>query len=233
MTKKKPNKPVPGDEGTERMGMPSAARDAALEEAAAELESLVSGCEDPTFNGALWYGAEKIRRLKSIAGPVASATTAKQGDAHALAVSAGFAYQYDERRGVHHYRGEIEQIEKLIALATPAPVQQAAPSAPTDISAQLREYAGNPGYSHNDYADTMRQAADEIERYYGGMLARKKSAKKSDARAAAPAQPVGLSDERISQIAMEIGMGTTSYELDPGAYCRRFARAILAAKEAP
>jgi len=35
---------------------------------------------------------------------------------------------------------------------------------PTDLSEQLREYAGNSGYSHNDYADTMLAAASEIER---------------------------------------------------------------------
>lgn len=32
------------------------------------------------------------------------------------------------------------------------------------LAVQLREYASNPGYSHQDYADTMRQAADELER---------------------------------------------------------------------
>lgn len=52
--------------------------------------------------------------------------------------------------------------------------------APTDISKRLREYASNPGYSHNDYADTMRAAAEEIERYYGGMLAWKQTAEKKD-----------------------------------------------------
>jgi hypothetical protein len=35
---------------------------------------------------------------------------------------------------------------------------------PTDISKQLREYAADSGYSHNDYADTMLAAALEIER---------------------------------------------------------------------
>ena len=34
---------------------------------------------------------------------------------------------------------------------------------PTDISNQLREYAADSGYSHNDYADTMLAAASEIE----------------------------------------------------------------------
>lgn len=34
---------------------------------------------------------------------------------------------------------------------------------PADVVLALREYASNPGYSHNDYADTMRQAAHCIE----------------------------------------------------------------------
>jgi hypothetical protein len=34
---------------------------------------------------------------------------------------------------------------------------------PADIVIALRDYASNPGYSHNDYADTMRQAAHCIE----------------------------------------------------------------------
>lgn len=37
-------------------------------------------------------------------------------------------------------------------------------AAPSDLSTQLREYAGNNSYSHNDYANTMRQAADEFDR---------------------------------------------------------------------
>lgn len=35
---------------------------------------------------------------------------------------------------------------------------------PTDLSKQLREYAADSGYSHNDYADTMLAAASEIDR---------------------------------------------------------------------
>lgn len=33
----------------------------------------------------------------------------------------------------------------------------------TPISKQLREYAGNPNWSHGDCADTMLAAADEID----------------------------------------------------------------------
>lgn len=52
-----------------------------------------------------------------------------------------------------HCGVEIEQDE---------PVQQ--PAAPLCLVAQLREFAGDAGYSHNDYADVMRHAAEEIER---------------------------------------------------------------------
>lgn len=37
-----------------------------------------------------------------------------------------------------------------------------APSSDAALVQQLREYAGNAGYSHNDYADTMRQAAEAL-----------------------------------------------------------------------
>jgi hypothetical protein len=75
----------------------------------------------------------------------------------------------------------------------------------TDLSKQLREYAKNPGYSHNDYADTMRQAADEIERYYGGMLAWKRTAEAKDREFAASLStpsPVSAS-ERVPEEMVE------------------------------
>lgn len=34
-----------------------------------------------------------------------------------------------------------------------------------NLAAQLLEYASNPGYSHNDYADTMRAAAKSLSSY--------------------------------------------------------------------
>lgn len=39
---------------------------------------------------------------------------------------------------------------------------------PSDLPGQLREYASNNGYSHQDYADTMRQAADALDRQQRG-----------------------------------------------------------------
>jgi hypothetical protein len=36
---------------------------------------------------------------------------------------------------------------------------------PVEIANELREYAGNSGYSHNDYADVMRQAAGMLEAF--------------------------------------------------------------------
>lgn len=50
-----------------------------------------------------------------------------------------------------------QQLESLPFAASQA--QQ-----PTELSKQLREYAADSGYSHNDYADTMLAAASEIER---------------------------------------------------------------------
>jgi hypothetical protein len=70
-------------------------------------------------------------------------------------------------------RAMVAEIAELRAAAVP--------TAPTDISAQLREFAGNPGFSHCDYADVMRLAADECERFYGGMAAWKRTAEKKDA----------------------------------------------------
>lgn len=40
----------------------------------------------------------------------------------------------------------------------------------SDLVIRLREYADEPGYSHNDYADTMKEAADEIERKLGTLV---------------------------------------------------------------
>lgn len=65
----------------------------------------------------------------------------------------------------------------------------------TEISADLREYAGNPGYSHGDYADTMRKAADEIERYYGGMMNWKRAAEAKDAQFSALKAAGGVPQE--------------------------------------
>lgn len=43
-------------------------------------------------------------------------------------------------------------------------VQQAGDERSVALSKRLREYAANSGYSHGDYADAMRQAADDIGR---------------------------------------------------------------------
>ncbi len=92
---------------------------------------------------------------------------------------------------------------KLMTGQVDAPVQAQEPRKPTNISQRLREYAGNPGYSHNDYADTMRVAADECESFYRGMVAWKENAQQKDRtiidlRAklaeAAPVQPVAVLD---------------------------------------
>lgn len=49
----------------------------------------------------------------------------------------------------------VSDVEAL--LAAPAAGQ-------AGLATELREFASNPGYSHNDYADTMRAAAAELDR---------------------------------------------------------------------
>lgn len=111
------------------------------------------------------------------------------------------------------------------------------PTRPTDISDSLREYAGNPGYSHSDYADTMRRAADECERFYGGMMNWKRTADQKDSEinelraklAAAEARTV-LTDEQIMYATCDLRL--TDYEMLIE-YNIAIARAILAASAAP
>jgi len=102
---------------------------------------------------------------------------------------------------------------------------------PTDISARLREYADNNGYSHNDYADTMRAAADEIERYYGGMMAWKATVEAAavvpEGWKLAPIEPtdamasaalgVSLDDRSINGVAQYRAMLATAPEAPGGA----------------
>lgn len=68
----------------------------------------------------------------------------------------------DEQKGVSLYQADRHWAIHQRALAM-APKQEV--RMPTDICEYLREFADNNGYSHNDYADTMRAAADEMERY--------------------------------------------------------------------
>jgi hypothetical protein len=61
-----------------------------------------------------------------------------------------------------------------------------------DIVNELREFAGNPGYSHGDYADTMRKAANSIE-----MLRARFWTHVAQAEAApAPAEPVATDEQQ-------------------------------------
>lgn len=99
---------------------------------------------------------------------------------------------------VGRLRAIAAQVQALESCAQrPAPAV-AGDAQRTDISARLREYASNPGYSHNDYADTMHAAAYEIERYYGGMLAWKQTAETKDKK---------LSDEIQARVTERIATG--------------------------
>lgn len=68
---------------------------------------------------------------------------------------------------IHGQQREIERLSAEVARLTAA--------APTDLSTRLRESA-DAVMLQADRAKLMRSAADEIERYYGGMMAWKRSA---------------------------------------------------------
>lgn len=71
-----------------------------------------------------------------------------------------------------------------------APVQAQEPRKTTDISKRLREWACERAIAAH-YADLMLVAADEIERYYVGMMNWKATAEAKDS---APVQPVAVPD---------------------------------------
>jgi hypothetical protein len=83
--------------------------------------------------------------------------------------------------GLCCWNGDTDGVYPLHGVPAPAPKQTAAPAgnqaAPAvaalsdepqldqlSLPGWLRHFAADGGYSHNDYADTMRQAAEEIER---------------------------------------------------------------------
>lgn len=66
---------------------------------------------------------------------------------------------------------------------------------PTELSAQLREYASDSGYSHHDYADTMLAAAYEIERC-AARLAASQAQNEQDQQ---PAQEPSLSNTKYAE----------------------------------
>jgi hypothetical protein len=133
------------------------------------------------------------------------------------------------------HRTDIEYVRADRATAAPAaPVQTAEP---TDLSKRLRQYAARaPEHAVRSIATKdLIAAADEIDRYYGGMMAWKQTAEKKDrdwnaermgrendriaARVAAPvhaaleqAQP-----EQIARVILKlIGEGAMDWKAAPG-----------------
>lgn len=53
----------------------------------------------------------------------------------------------------------------LRALLSAPPAAETPKTTRMGLVMQLREYASDPGFSHNDYADSMHMAADEIEKF--------------------------------------------------------------------
>ena len=93
---------------------------------------------------------------------------AKPNDSQEWArISGAVAHQLIERHA-DDWREAGDMMEAFAAsraAARPAVVlSDEPPQDQLSLPGWLRHFAADSGYSHNDYADTMRQAADEIER---------------------------------------------------------------------
>lgn len=194
MTKKKPNKPVPGDEGTERMGMPSAARDAEIPlpgklkawrdgAGSAELGPSYSAGDDAFASDVVELIARYKSVLKSIAGPVADI---------------GAAIHYPACWDTAAYPTVRDALTEIAAFkcskCTPAPVQQAAPSEAfmhciTETIAQRNRAKrfGDMPFTVAELEKMLSEAGVTLADHAGGFT--------TWSFAAAPAQPVGLSDD--------------------------------------
>jgi hypothetical protein len=161
--------------------------------------------------------ADRIRNTSGLAAPASPEhVQVELSDRDTLAFAIARAA---ERRGIIGANTTLTGPQLIMLCDALAAPSAAAPAAPTDISQRLREYSGNPGYSHNDYADTMLAAAEEIERYYGGMMAWKRTAEKKDrdwnaermarvdercaARAMAPAAPEQVQTDAARDVLAE------------------------------
>lgn len=101
---------------------------------------------------------------------------------------------------------QADRVAELIATFHPAAQPIADVSAPTDLSKRIRKYAEQSWKFNtaNIKPSELIEVCDEIERYYGGMLAWKKSAEAKDAaRAAAPVsgQGASLDDDVLQKLA--------------------------------
>jgi hypothetical protein len=91
--------------------------------------------------------------------------------------------------------GSIDCAPKLLSIVPPAqPVAEGFEelARPTDLSKRLRGL-----YERDTSRHTFRQAADEIERYYGGMLAWKQTAEAKDASLAQLAERVAVLEQEV------------------------------------
>jgi hypothetical protein len=153
------------------------------------------------------YPADEIRRIVADLRELAKAVPA---------APAPEWFKYDaesdvaEIYGMKYARGLFEEVAGTLPLDTAFKVtkrengvltvmQVSAPAAPvqtreTDLSKRLRAKAGQP-FGPEDFV-LLTQAAEEIERYYGGMLAWKKTAEKKDRDW--NAERMGRIDDRIA-----------------------------------
>lgn len=189
-----------------------------------------------TWSSATAPGPDGYQRTVAVPGMPSAARDAAYDEIAALAVQWG-----DARTpycGGNALRNFAEYVLARKSIATPAPVQQAAPGEPTELSKRVRKYAEQSWKFNtaNIKPAELIALCDEIERYYGGMLAWKKSA---EAIAAAPAQPVGLSEQdKLDAARYRFGCSVDGERAGLGWLSKEemdefIDAAILAAKEAP
>lgn len=124
-------------------------------------------------------------------------------------------------KGREHTGFITKALEATAAFTSLAAAAQPEQAKPTDISERLRKYAIGHFDGGHSYEKLMLAAADEIERYYGGMLAWKQTAEAKDAAPAIQAQP--LTDAKIEYFADCCTWNDIEYTYDEQI---RFARMI-------
>lgn len=133
-------------------------------------------------------------------------------------------------------RAQLHLMEYLAATPTPAPSAQGeSPTRQTDLSKKLRLLYEALGHPHNVFDRRhLLQAADEIERYYGGMLAWKHTAEAKDRQLSelaalerAEVRPPVLTDDAIEAALTAWFSSTVVPGSDP--FGQRMRAAIYAA----
>lgn len=107
--------------------------------------------------------------------PLKAASVPAQAGQQPVAWRVGFDLFSSHKEALANVRNPSVEVEPLYTL----PAASVQPTAPTDISARLRKLVETLPVPES-CANAMRTAADECERFYGGMIAWKETAQQKD-----------------------------------------------------